>query len=151
MSVPRASHLRLHRLSLRATSQLVVVEEEKERGSNGRPYRDGAPTEERNVLPPGLRRESMPVHVAVIMDGNRRWAQIRGLPASSGYEAGVRSLRLLVELCCKFGIRVLTVFAFSTDNWFRPKVSSIFVFLVFLSNYPLQNYEIELEKRNPCF
>ncbi|KAL1545494.1 Cis-prenyltransferase 4, chloroplastic [Salvia divinorum] len=74
------------------------------------------------AVPAGLRRESMPRHVAVIMDGNRRWARMRGLPVGSGYEAGVRALRRMVELCCKWGIRVLTVFAFSSDNWFRPKV-----------------------------
>lgn len=64
----------------------------------------------------------MPEHVAVIMDGNRRWARMRGLPSGSGYEAGIGAFRVLVELCCKWGIRVLTVFAFSSDNWVRPKV-----------------------------
>lgn len=73
-------------------------------------------------LPPGLQRELMPRHVAVIMDGNVRWARRRGLPATSGHEAGVQSLRELIELCVKWGIRVLTVFAFSSENWFRPKV-----------------------------
>lgn len=57
------------------------------------------------------------------MDGNGRWAQMRGLPVGAGYEAGARAFRGLVELCCKWGIRVLTVFAFSADNLFRPKVS----------------------------
>lgn len=77
-------------------------------------------------LPEGLRREVMPRHVAVIMDGNARWARQRGfLEASSGHEAGGRSLRELVELCCEWGIRILTVFAFSYDNWTRPKVSSL--------------------------
>ncbi|XP_048319351.2 cis-prenyltransferase 4, chloroplastic [Ziziphus jujuba] len=131
MSVRHVRRLRLPRLSLRATPQLVVVEDDEERGANGRPHRDGASTEERNLLPPGLRRETMPVHVAVIMDGNRRWAQIRGLPASSGYEAGVRSLRSVVELCCKLGISVLTVFAFSTENWCRPKVEIEFLMDLF--------------------
>ncbi|XP_073157330.1 cis-prenyltransferase 4, chloroplastic-like [Henckelia pumila] len=78
-------------------------------------------------LPPGLREESMPSHVAVIMDGNRRWARMRGLPSGSGYEAGARALRRLVELCCKWGIRVLTVFAFSSDNWVRPKMETNFL------------------------
>ncbi|KAH9701678.1 dehydrodolichyl diphosphate synthase 2 [Citrus sinensis] len=59
----------------------------------------------------------MPRHVAVIMDGNVRWARQRGLPSSAGHEAGVRSLRELVELCCRWGVKVLTVFAFSYDNW----------------------------------
>ncbi|KAI8556969.1 hypothetical protein RHMOL_Rhmol05G0297700 [Rhododendron molle] len=73
-------------------------------------------------LPAGMRREAMPEHVAVIMDGNRRWARTRGLPAVAGYEAGLRALKEMVELCCRWRIRVLTVFAFSSDNWLRPKV-----------------------------
>lgn len=67
----------------------------------------------------------MPNHVAVIMDGNRRWAKMKGLPIALGYEAGVRALRNLVQLCCDWGISVLTVFAFSSQNWFRPKVKSL--------------------------
>lgn len=70
-----------------------------------------------------LRQESMPRHVAVIMDGNRRWARARGFPVDSGYEAGLRSLRAVMEVCCHLGIPELTVFAFSIDNWLRPKVS----------------------------
>ncbi|XP_060176772.1 cis-prenyltransferase 4, chloroplastic-like [Lycium barbarum] len=73
-------------------------------------------------LPPELNKELMPKHVAVIMDGNRRWARMKGLPVALGYEAGIRSLRKLVELCCKWGINALTVFAFSAENWSRPKV-----------------------------
>ncbi|TXG58795.1 hypothetical protein EZV62_016624 [Acer yangbiense] len=99
--------------------QLVVSEENELKSINGAP-------EENVPLPLGLRRESIPRHVAVIMDGNRRWARLRGLPVDSGYEAGVKSLRTIVELCCKWGIPVLTVFAFSSDNWFRPKVSYFF-------------------------
>jgi len=67
----------------------------------------------------------MPKHVAVIMDGNRRWAKMRGLPVALGYEAGIRAVRNIIELCGNWGIRVLTLFAFSSDNWLRPKVKSI--------------------------
>ncbi|GFP94369.1 dehydrodolichyl diphosphate synthase 2 [Phtheirospermum japonicum] len=81
--------------------------------------------------PPGLRRELMPRHVAVIMDGNRRWARMKGLSVGLGYEAGVRALRRIVDLCCDWGIRVLTVFAFSSDNWFRPKVETDFLMGLF--------------------
>lgn len=81
--------------------------------------------DEQEPLPAGLRRESMPRHVAVIMDGNVRWARRRGLPSGSGHEAGARALRELVHLSLKWGIRVLTVFAFSCDNWVRPKVSAL--------------------------
>ncbi|KAJ8570749.1 hypothetical protein K7X08_037721 [Anisodus acutangulus] len=79
-------------------------------------------SDEEVLLPPELRRELMPNHVAVIMDGNRRWAKMRGLPVALGYEAGIRAVRKLVELCCNWGISVLTVFAFSSENWSRPKV-----------------------------
>lgn len=92
---------------------------------------NGAPEEFSDSLPEGLLRELMPTHVAVIMDGNRRWARMRGLPIGSGYEAGVRTLRRLVELCCKWGIKVLTVFAFSSNNWFRPKVETDFLMGLF--------------------
>ncbi|XP_073153304.1 cis-prenyltransferase 4, chloroplastic-like [Henckelia pumila] len=75
-------------------------------------------------LPPGLRRESMPTHVAVIMDGNRRWARMTSFPTESGYEAGFQAFKTLVDLCCKWRIRVLTAFVFSCDNWTRPKLET---------------------------
>ncbi|KAM3689796.1 hypothetical protein ACJW31_09G073300 [Castanea mollissima] len=111
---------------LRASSQAhhVILHD------NGTVAGAGAPVEE-NILPAGLRRESMPRHVALVMDGNRRWARIRGLPVGSGYEAGVRSLRSVVELCCKLGIRVLSVFAFSSENWFRPQAEVEFLMELF--------------------
>ncbi|XVF46733.1 hypothetical protein PTKIN_Ptkin03bG0052100 [Pterospermum kingtungense] len=82
-------------------------------------------------LPPGLSRDLMPKHVAVIMDGNGRWAKQRGLQTSAGHEAGVKSLREMVELCCQWGIQVLTVFAFSAENWIRPKVEVDFLLSLF--------------------
>ncbi|XP_030447735.1 cis-prenyltransferase 4, chloroplastic [Syzygium oleosum] len=81
----------------------------------------GRSPEDPGGLPAGLRRNAMPRHVAVIMDGNARWARRRGLPTLAGHEAGVRSLKGLIELCCQWGIGVLTIFAFSSDNWVRPK------------------------------
>ncbi|XAR68823.1 Ditrans,polycis-polyprenyl diphosphate synthase ((2E,6E)-farnesyl diphosphate specific) [Bertholletia excelsa] len=93
----------------------------------------GALTREQ-PLPVGLRRELSPEHVAVVMDGNRRWARMRGLPVGSGYEAGVRARRGLLELCCRWGSRVLTVFAFSSDNWFRPKVCFLFLYVCLYIN-----------------
>ncbi|KAG5550521.1 hypothetical protein RHGRI_015478 [Rhododendron griersonianum] len=74
----------------------------------------------------------MPEHVAVIMDGNRRWARTRGLPAVAGYEAGLRALKGMVQLCCRWGIRVLTVFAFSSDNWLRPKKWMYLIILLYM-------------------
>ncbi len=54
------------------------------------------------------------------MDGNGRWAQMRGLPRSAGHQAGVQSARRIIEACADFGIQVLTLFVFSTENWNRP-------------------------------
>jgi len=65
--------------------------------------------------------EDFPRHIAVIMDGNGRWAKQRGLPRVEGHRAGVRSVRRLVRNCRKLEIPYLTIFAFSTENWGRPK------------------------------
>ena len=68
------------------------------------------------------------LHVAIIMDGNGRWATRRGLPRSAGHRAGVVALRRIVEHAPDVGIRCLSVYAFSSDNWRRPasEVQSIF-------------------------
>ncbi len=62
----------------------------------------------------------LPAHIAVIMDGNGRWARSRGMPRAAGHRAGVKTARALVEACGEKGIQVLTLFAFSTENWRRP-------------------------------
>ena len=67
------------------------------------------------------RRDNAPLHVAVIMDGNGRWAAQRGLPRSLGHRAGADAVRRVVEAAPGLGIRVLTLFAFSADNWRRPR------------------------------
>ncbi|KAJ7959800.1 Alkyl transferase [Quillaja saponaria] len=67
----------------------------------------------------------------LIADGNRRWAREKGLSASAGHEAGVLLLRQLIELCCRWGIKVLTVFIFSCDNWSRSKVEINFMMSLF--------------------
>nr|WP_277995799.1 isoprenyl transferase [Moorella thermoacetica] len=67
-----------------------------------------------------LDRERLPRHVAIIMDGNGRWARSRGLPRLAGHRAGVESLRDIVRACVDWGIGILTVYAFSTENWKRP-------------------------------
>ncbi|KAG0484157.1 hypothetical protein HPP92_012241 [Vanilla planifolia] len=91
----------------------------------GREERDDA--RDSISLPPGLRQEALPKHVAFIMDGNGRWAAERELPPSAGHQAGYKTLQLMVELSVKWGIRVLTVFAFSTENWLRPKLEVDFL------------------------
>ncbi|WCJ29214.1 Undecaprenyl pyrophosphate synthetase family protein [Euphorbia peplus] len=88
-------------------------------------------TEEIEPTPDGLRREMMPRHVAIIMDGNGRWAKQHGWLASRGHEAGSRSLMEIIRLCGSWGIKVLTVFAFSSDNWTRPEVEVKFLMSLF--------------------
>jgi undecaprenyl diphosphate synthase len=63
---------------------------------------------------------SLPRHVAVIMDGNGRWANARGLPRSAGHQAGVEPVRVCIRECVRLGIEAFTVFAFSSENWRRP-------------------------------
>ncbi len=62
----------------------------------------------------------VPQHVAIIMDGNGRWAQSRGLPRMVGHRAGTENLRVIIEACVEFGVKYLTIYAFSTENWARP-------------------------------
>ena len=66
-------------------------------------------------------KDRLPRHIAIIMDGNGRWAHKRALPRSLGHRAGVEALRKVVKACSNLGIEVLTVYAFSTENWKRPK------------------------------
>ncbi len=62
----------------------------------------------------------IPTHVAIIMDGNGRWAQKRGLPRLAGHRAGTENLREIIKACVEFGVKYLTIYAFSTENWGRP-------------------------------
>lgn len=79
-----------------------------------------------------LNRERMPVHVAVIMDGNGRWAKEKGVPRLAGHNAGMKAMKKIVDHSDKLGIKYLTVYAFSTENWKRSieEVSGIFKLLV---------------------
>jgi undecaprenyl diphosphate synthase len=63
----------------------------------------------------------VPTHIAIIMDGNGRWAAARGLPRLAGHRAGTENLRRVIRACVEFGIQYLTIYAFSTENWGRPK------------------------------
>src|SRR5579875_3550883 len=63
----------------------------------------------------------VPRHVAIIMDGNGRWAQARGLPRLAGHRAGTENTRRIIEACVEFGVPMLTLYAFSTENWYRPR------------------------------
>ncbi len=65
--------------------------------------------------------ERLPRHIAIIMDGNGRWAKRRSLPRVAGHKAGIDSVRATVEACARLGIRALTLYAFSAENWKRPR------------------------------
>jgi undecaprenyl diphosphate synthase len=87
------------------------------------------PTQE--PLPVGLDPARLPAHVAVIMDGNGRWARQRGLPRVMGHRAGVETLKRTLRLCSDWGIHALTAYAFSTENWNRPGEEVAFLMTLF--------------------
>lgn len=88
------------------------------------PFKPGTPEAELwEQVDPG----SLPSHIAIIMDGNGRWAQRRGQPRVEGHRAGVRAVREIVESCARIGLPVLTLYAFSTDNWKRPPAEVSFL------------------------
>lgn len=68
----------------------------------------------------GIARERLPRHIAIIMDGNGRWAASHGEPRYRGHEAGAKTVRRIVTHCARLGINVLTLYSFSTENWKRP-------------------------------
>ena len=72
-------------------------------------------------------QSSNPRHVAIIMDGNGRWAAARGLPRSAGHKAGIEALRRAVRAASDLGIEYLTIYSFSTENWSRPKTEVLFL------------------------
>jgi undecaprenyl diphosphate synthase len=79
-------------------------------------------------------REKMPKHIAVIMDGNGRWAKKRGMRREFGHRAGRKAVKKIVESCAELKIKNLTLYAFSTENWNRPKLEIDFLMqLLFLS------------------
>jgi undecaprenyl diphosphate synthase len=73
------------------------------------------------VKPKAELPDKIPQHIAIIMDGNGRWAQARGLPRLAGHRAGTENLRHIIEACVEFGVKYLTIYAFSTENWGRPE------------------------------
>ncbi len=83
------------------------------------------------ILPDDLDRERLPRHVAVIMDGNGRWAKNRHLPRIMGHQRGVDALKDLLRCCKDWGIQALTAYAFSTENWGRPVPEVEFLMTLF--------------------
>lgn len=83
------------------------------------------------MIPPELNPQRIPQHVAVIMDGNGRWATKRGLPRIAGHRQGARVLKELLRCCKDWGIKALTAYAFSTENWRRPTQEVDFLMMLF--------------------
>jgi undecaprenyl diphosphate synthase len=75
---------------------------------------------------------SVPKHIAIVMDGNGRWAEARGLPRHAGHKEGVRPVRMCIEECARRGVGALTLFAFSSENWQRPSVEVTGLMQLFL-------------------
>lgn len=94
-------------------------------------------------------KDNLPRHIAIIMDGNGRWAKERGLPRTAGHREGAKRVKEIVRAAGELGIKVLTLFAFSTENWKRPK-REIDILMRFLDNF-LDKEVPELDKNNVRF
>jgi undecaprenyl diphosphate synthase len=92
-----------------------------------------------------LNRAALPTHIAVIMDGNGRWARRRGLPRVAGHRSGINAVREVVEGCAELGISYLTLYAFSVENWKRPP-AEVRTLMLLLREY--LNREIDNLDRN---
>lgn len=91
-------------------------------------------------------KNRLPIHVAIIMDGNGRWAKGRGLPRELGHKKGSETLLKTIEYANELGIKYLTVFAFSTENWSRPKKEVDY--LMNLASYMFDNNQRKFKKTN---
>jgi undecaprenyl diphosphate synthase len=96
-----------------------------------------SPEELHRLAAAGLKPDSLPDHIAIIMDGNGRWARQRGLPRIEGHARGAQSVRATVEECCRLGIGQLTLYCLSSENWKRPRTELDFLMTL------LERYLIE--------
>ena len=105
------------------------------------------PGSEEERLAAELDLTNIPRHVAIIMDGNGRWARSRNLPRIEGHKAGSKSVHEAVETCARVGVKVLSLYAFSKENWKRPKreISTLFRLL---SEYLKKESKVLTEKDN---
>lgn len=90
--------------------------------------------------------ENMPKHIAIIMDGNRRWARTQGKPASFGHKAGAKTLENIVRYANKIGLKYITVYAFSTENWKRTE-EEVSALMMLLQSY-LDDYSKRADSEN---
>jgi len=89
---------------------------------------------------------AVPNHIAIIMDGNGRWAEARGLPRHAGHKEGVRPVRMCIEECARRGVGALTLFAFSSENWRRPTVEVSSLMQLFLEAMDRELEELHKNK-----
>ncbi|WP_420901710.1 polyprenyl diphosphate synthase, partial [Paenibacillus whitsoniae] len=90
---------------------------------------------------PEIELDKVPAHVAIIMDGNGRWAQQRGLPRVAGHHSGMKNVKKITMAANDIGVKVLTLYAFSTENWKRPKEE-----VEFLMKLPQEFFPLEIEE-----
>ncbi|MFH1045825.1 MAG: isoprenyl transferase [Candidatus Omnitrophota bacterium] len=91
-----------------------------------------------------INKNNIPQHIAIIMDGNGRWAKKKGLPKIEGHRAGVRSVEEVIKACLEIGVKVLSLYTFSTENWQRSK-REVSALMRLLEQY-LKNYTVKLDK-----
>ena len=99
-----------------------------------------------NIEEKPLDMSNIPKHIAIIMDGNGRWAKERNMPRTYGHKAGVETIREIVKECSNLGVEYLTLYAFSTENWARPK-EEVDTLMKLLVQYLRNEFE-ELNKNN---
>src|SRR5579872_7006363 len=104
-----------------------------------------SPQELERLAEAGLKPESLPDHIAIIMDGNGRWARQRGLPRVEGHARGAHSVRTTVEECCRLGIGQLTLYCLSSENWKRPQTELDFL-MALLEQYLVEERAEILEQ-----
>ena len=95
--------------------------------------------------------EKIPQHIAIIMDGNGRWAQEKGLPRTAGHKQGAENIRPILEHAKKAGVKYVTLFAFSSENWNRPKAEVKFLIDLFRSYLNEDIKELQKQKINISF
>ena len=93
-----------------------------------------------------MEQENLPQHIAIIMDGNRRWAKEKGIATKEGHKAGAENLENIAKFCNKIGVKYLTVYAFSTENWKRSK-DEVSALMLLLKNY-LKKFSKDANKDN---
>jgi undecaprenyl diphosphate synthase len=105
-----------------------------------------APPRERSAAAESARPGPVPRHVAIIMDGNGRWAQKRGLPRIEGHRQGVASVRRITEHCVQLGIEQLTLYCLSSENWRRPEAELAFL-MQLLGHYMVEERDLLMRQR----